>query len=70
MSSAEMMHLARFAGFEDEADFRARAAADQMMMQTGDRQQRGNRRQFRADAAVGQNQNVHAVGDGFVGFRK
>ena len=40
----EMMHLARFAGFEHQADLAARARADQMMMQAGHRQQRGDRR--------------------------
>ena len=29
---AKCMHLARFAGFDDQADPRARALADQMMM--------------------------------------
>ena len=42
----EMMHLARFAGFEHQADARAQAFADQMMMQAGDREQRRDRREF------------------------
>ena len=63
----KMMHLARLAGFENQSHFAARALADQMMMQTRHREQRGNRRQFRRNAAVGQNQNVRAAGNRFVG---
>ena len=35
----EMMHFARFAGFQNQADPRARAFANQMMMHAGHRQQ-------------------------------
>ena len=56
-----MMHLARFAGFEHQADLRARAFADQMMMHARDGQQRRDRRPFLVDAAVGQNHNVASV---------
>jgi hypothetical protein len=41
----EMMHLARFAGFQNQTDLGAGAAADQMMVQTGNRQQGRNGRQ-------------------------
>ena len=67
----EMMHLARLAGFEHQADARARAAADQMMMQT--RPPPAARESApvpRVNAAVGENQDVHAVGDGLVGGGK
>ena len=40
------------------------------MMQARHRQQRRDRRQFRRNAAVGQNQNIRAVGDGLVGRGK
>ena len=60
----EMMHLARFAGFEHEADLGARALADQMMVQAGHGQQRRDGRVFRVHAAVGQNHDVGAVVDG------
>ena len=40
----EMMHLARLAAFEDQADLGARPFADQMMVHAGDGQQSGNRR--------------------------
>ncbi len=36
----EVMHLARLAGFEHEADARARAFADEVVMQAGDGEQR------------------------------
>ncbi len=64
--NGEMMHLARFAGFEDQTDLRARAAADEMVMQTGNRQQRGNRRERRADATVGKHDYICAVNNGLV----
>ena len=41
----EVMHLARLAGFEHEADARARAFADQVVMQAGDGEQRRDRRE-------------------------
>ena len=40
------MHFARLAGFQHQADARARAFADQMMMHAGHGQQGGNGRQF------------------------
>ena len=64
--NGEMMHFARFAGFKNQTDFRARAAANQMMMQAGNREQCGNRRQRHADATVGKNHDVGAVNNRFV----
>ena len=64
----EMMHLARLARFEHQADARPRALANEMVMQPAHREQRWNRGVLRVDAAVGQNENVDAVGDGLVGL--
>ena len=64
----EMMHFARFAGFEHESNARPRAFANQMMMQAGNRQQRRNRRIVFIDAAIRQNQNVDAVFDRLAGL--
>ena len=66
MQQREMMHLARFAGFEDQADAGAGARTDQMMVQTRHSQERRDRGFVRFDSAVGQNQNAHAVSDGFI----
>ena len=60
----EMMHFARLAGFEHQADAGARAFADQVVMQAGDRQQRRDRRAFLVHAAVGEDEHVDAVLDG------
>ena len=56
-----MMHLARFAGLDDEADRGAQAAADQMMMHGRRREQRRNRNAIRPDHAVGQDDDVIAA---------
>ena len=56
----EVMHLARLAALEDQADLGARAFADQVMMHAGDRQQRRDRRVVAVDAAVGQDDEVVA----------
>ena len=40
----EVMHLARLAGLEHEADARAQAFADQVVVQAGDGEQRRDRR--------------------------
>ena len=66
----EVMHLARFAGFQHQADAGAGAVADEMMMQAGDGQQRRDGRVVVVDAAVGENENVDAVRDGLVGRRE
>ena len=47
--AGEVMHLARFAGLDDEADRRAQALADQMMMHGRRREQRRNRNAVRPD---------------------
>ena len=54
----EVMHFARFAGFEHQAHARAQAFADQIVMQAGDRQQRGNRRELAVHAAVAEDEDV------------
>jgi hypothetical protein len=56
-----MMHLARLAGLDDEADRGAQALADQVMVHAGGGEQRRDRRCGRADLAVGQDDDVVAV---------
>ena len=58
-----MMHLARLAGFDDEADRGAQALADQVMVHGRRRQQRRNGDAVRPDLAVGQDDDVVAAGD-------
>ena len=55
----EVMHLARLAGFEHEADARAQAFADQIVMQARDREQRRDRRELAIHAAIAQDEDVH-----------
>ena len=59
--AAEMMHLARLAGLDDEADRGAQALADQVMMHAARREQRRDRHAVGAGAAVGQDDDVDAV---------
>ena len=54
------MHLARFAGFDHEADRRAQAGADQVVMHGGAGQQRGDRNPVGARGAVAQDDDVDA----------
>ncbi len=56
----KVMDFARFAGFQNQADARAGAFANEMMMQTGHGQQGGNGSQFLVHAAVGQNEDIGA----------
>ena len=63
-----MMHLARLAGLDDEADRGPQALADQVMVDAGGRQQRRNRHAVGADHAVGQDDDVDAVVDGRLGL--
>ncbi len=56
-----MMHLARLAGLDDEADRGAQALADQVMMHRRRRQQRRDRDAVRPDHAVGQDDDVVAA---------
>ena len=56
-----MMHFARFAGLDDEADGGAQALADQVMMHRGGREQRRNRDAVRPDHAVGEDDDVVAA---------
>ena len=62
------MHLARFAGFEHEADARARAFADQVVMQAGDGQQRRDGGVVLVHAAIGEDDDVLAGGDRAIGL--
>ena len=55
-----MVHLARLAALEHQADLRARALADQVVVHAGHGQQRGDGRVLGVDAAVGQDEDVRA----------
>ena len=57
----EVMHLARFAGFKHERDARAEAFANQIMVQAGNGEQRGNRRGLARDAAIAEDDHVDFV---------
>ncbi len=59
--TAEVMHLARFAGLDHEADRGAQALADQVMVHGRGREQRRDRNAVRAGAAVGQDDDVVAA---------
>ena len=59
----EVVHFARLAGLQHQADPGARAGTDQMMMQAGGGKQRRDRRMGAIDALVGQNQDRRAIGD-------
>ena len=58
--AGEMMHLARLAGLDDEADRGAQALADQVMMHGRGREQRRDRDAVRPDHAVGEDDDVVA----------
>ena len=62
-----MVHFARLAGLDDEADRGAQTLADQVMMHGGGRQQRRNRDAVRPDHAVGQDDDVEAAADRLFG---
>ena len=67
--TAEMMHLARFAGFNHKAGLRAQAGANEMVMDRRRCQQSRYRNALGADIAVGQNNDVFmAVGNGVLGL--
>ena len=61
--AAEMMHLARLAGFDHQADRGAQPLADQVMMHGSRRQQRRDGDAVRPDLPVGQDDDVVAAGD-------
>ena len=58
------MHLARFAGLEHEADARARAFANEVVMNARDCEERGDGRVVFVHATVGEDDDVRAVLDG------
>ena len=57
----KVVHVARVGGLKKHADRRAPPGADQMLLQRGHRQQRGNGHVVFIHAPVGQNQHVRAV---------
>ena len=58
----DVVHFARFAGFDQQAALGARAFAHEMVMHAGGREQAGNRRVLRVDAAIRQDQDAVAGG--------
>ncbi len=58
------MHVARFAGFHDEADFGPRAVPHQVMVNGGDAEEARNRRPFFVNPAVAQDQELVAFFNG------
>ena len=65
--AGEMMHLARLAGLQHQADRGAQALADQMMMHRRAGEQHRDRNAVGAGLAVGQDDDVAAVAHFFLG---
>ena len=65
----EVVDLARLAGLEHEPGLQARALAHEVVVHARDREQRRDRRPLGADRAVGEDQDVDAVGERLVGLR-
>ena len=64
----EMMDFAWFAGFQHQPDAGARAFPNEMMVQPRNGEQRRHRRVLMVNAAVRQDQDVHALLDGAAGL--
>ena len=54
----EVVHLARLAGLEDQRNPRAQALADEVVVEPGHREQRGDRREVLCHAAVAEDEDV------------
>jgi hypothetical protein len=65
----EVMDLARLAGLEHEAGLQARALADEVVVDRPDGEQRRHRRALATERAVGEDEDVDALGERRVGFR-
>ena len=65
--AGEVMHLARFAGLDHEADRGSQSGADQMMMHGGAGEQRRDRDPVASRGAVAQDDDVDALADGGFG---
>ena len=59
----EVMHLARLPALHDQRAARPRSLADQVVVQRGHRQQRGNRRRLRVVAAIREHQQIEPFRD-------
>ena len=59
--AGEMVHIARFAGFHDEADFGPRAIAHKMMVDRRDAKEARNRRPFFVHPAIAEDQKLVAL---------
>ena len=55
----EVMHFARLAGFDDDADAGTQTFANQIVMEARDREQCRNRRELTIDATIAQDEDVH-----------
>ena len=64
----DVVHLARFAGFDQQAALVARAFANQVMVHAGDCEQARDRRVLRIDAAIREDQHADAGFDGDAGL--
>ena len=60
MSARELMHVARLAGFDDEADFGPRAVAHKVVVDGRDAKEARNRRPFFVDPAIAEDQELVA----------
>ena len=59
----EVMHLARFAGLDDETHLRARLLAHEVVVHGRGHEQRRDRRAVGVGETVGEDHQVRAVGD-------
>ena len=57
-----LVHIARFAGLQNDGDLRALFGPDQMLLHGGYRQERRNRHMVLIHAAVGEDDDVLALG--------
>ena len=62
------MHLAHVAGLDDEPDLHAGLLADEVVVHGGEHQERRDRREIGVRVAVGEHEELRAVGDRGVGL--
>ena len=66
--AGQVVDLLGLAGLRHEPDLQPGALADQVVMHSGDREQRGHRRALAAQVAVREDDDVHAAGHQLVGL--
>ena len=64
----EVMHFARFSGFQNDCRLRAGAVADEVVVQAGHRQKRGDGDMVFIHSTVAQDEDVLPCGEGLVGI--